>query len=150
MKRFILFFICFLFGSASAQISLCNERPDSLLLAIGVELQDEIFVFGWHHLASGACLPSLQSALNQRGRVVDKLDRVWIHGRDRLSAPTREVGGGSEFCVDDVFDVFRAEFADSTCEKRGYIRAAFSEISFSGNQRDGLVVLSNQGIQFSR
>ena len=148
MKPLFLFFICFLSLPATAQMSLCNDLSRSVKVALGIESQGEIFVLGWRDLSAGQCLLSLEDQFTSAGKSSASLDRLWVHGRDRLSSPSFEFGAGSELCVDDVFETFRAEFADSTCEKRGYIRASFTEIQISGTGETGQVALTSTGLEF--
>lgn len=146
MKKILLFLFCLGSQSAIAQMSLCNQTSDSLRISVALETQGELVSLGWQDLGPRECLLSVQELYGRMGISVQKLEALWVHGRDRLNFPSRQIGQGHEVCVDDVFDQFFVEFADSTCEKRGYVRASFSKIDFSRPVETGRVMLTRQGL----
>ena len=69
---------------------------------------------------------------------------ISFHYRNTISNPTLETEAGALLCVDDIFDSFWVEFADSTCAKRGYVEAGFIEVDLFGS--GGYIFMSESGI----
>lgn len=117
-------------GSASIQV--CNDLPHDYELALAFEMNDEIITLGWYDLLGNSCSEDLAGAATFEGYDLRKATALWFHARDARLDPDESFGGEEEFCVDDFFDVFAVSFADSTCAKRGYVRAGFQAVIYVG------------------
>ena len=144
----ILYSLLIVAFPAYGQFSLCNDLQKSTFSAFAFEHKGELISFGWQQLESGECHILVPDQLTARNIDFELLDKIWIHSRDQLDSPNVEVGGGSEFCIDDFFDIFLVEFADSTCSKRGYNRASFFLLDLDAGADSGLIRLTNQGFIF--
>ena len=138
MSRLALIFLCglgFLSRPVLAQDQalpqVCNETAGEVLLALALDVEGHVYSRGWISLGAGQCAQELLEFFEDQTWVVSDQSALHLHVRDRLSRPGLSLGQGLELCVDDVFDEFWVEFADSTCAKRGYVRASFSAFDLS-------------------
>ena len=145
MIRFLVFALLFS-GVAQAQaLNICNQTGQSMQIALAAEVRGEISSMGWISLSNGDCSSDLRQRIEHEGLDPRRVTNLWFHARDRVSRPSQAYGQGRELCVDDLFDDFFADFADSTCEKRGYVRAAFDEVDLSRASENEPYVLESQG-----
>lgn len=133
----------FLSGGAFSQLHVCNEKEERLQVAVGVDVAGDFYTFGWDNLASGECGSDIYITLSQEG-VLRKVERFYLHYRNTISNPTLETEVGVLLCVDDIFDSFWVEFADSTCAKRGYVEAGFIQVDLSSS--GGFIFVSESDI----
>ena len=131
--RFLLMFFLILPGIAQAEVTVCNENAYDYELAFGFETEGEIVTLGWYALSSQDCSEDLVGAAAFEGYDLNEASKLWLHARDSRLDPDESFGADMELCVDDFFDVFSVNFADSTCAKRGYVRAEFQSVAFVGS-----------------
>ena len=143
MKFWLTFFgvnfsVLSFFGEALGQsgIQICNDQPQSMRVAFGVETQGDITTLGWVPLRQGDCTSDLAQLFEAEGEHwPTSATYIYIHARNRLSFPSHILGQGLILCVDEVFDTFLSEFATSTCAKRGYVDAEFSRVEIGTDRQ---------------
>lgn len=146
-NRFFLSVILLVGPSFTAQAQICNQTSRPVFLAVGLESSDQIASLGWIELSQNSCDHSLSSRATLEGVDWSEVQSIWFHARDQIEEPRQTWGRGLSLCVDDLFDNFFADFADSTCEKRGYVHGDFDEFPLRSLSQDRAVILTSEGFR---
>jgi len=117
-------------GDAQAQLSVCNDSPSRVAIAVGYKDKEEWVTEGWWNLQPGACEPILTQSLNEQFYYL--FARDWDSGGDW--------GGATPMCTQTKVFTIRGV---KDCTTRGFKRAGFSEID-TGNASTWTVRLSPQ------
>ncbi len=141
-----LFLTCFFYsGIGHSEVRVCNNADQALLIAVAVAQNDQIHAFGWQDLEPETCGSDLYEYLEEEG-LQAQIDEVFVHARDKLRSPKFVVGGDQVLCIDEEFEEFWVQLADSTCAKRGYGETGFHRLNAEPQPQGHLFLVEGGGV----
>jgi len=147
LRRFSVAFVLSFLLTSGVQAQVCNGLNRSVVVALGVESRDQVATLGWINLSPSECYQNLEGLAAAEGIEWARIHTLWFHARDRVEEPRQSWEGPLDLCIDDLFDSFFADYADSTCEKRGYVHGGFEGFQMRALGQQGGVTLGPQGFR---